>query len=161
MSEKVLKCIIGEVKSAKYFSVIIDSTPDITHLDQLCFVVRYIVEDQPVERFLKFLPVYSHRSEALAENVLKTLEELEIDILQCRGQSYDNAANMAGKYSGLQARIIAVNHLAEFVPCSAHSLNLVGVNAVESCSAVLQFFFLVQNIYNFFSVSTHRLLLNE
>lgn len=33
---------------------------------------------------------------------------------------------------GLQAHIANVNHLAYYIPCAAHSLNLVGVSAVES-----------------------------
>lgn len=63
---------------------------------------------------------------------------------------------MSGLYSGLQARIKPVNPLAKFVPCAAHSLNLVGVNAVSCCSEAIQFFNLLQNIYIFFSLSTHR-----
>ena len=144
MSQKVLKQIIEEILSAKYFSIIVDSTPDVTHLDQLCFVIRYINESEPVERLLKFIPIYSHKSEILEAIVVQTLEDLGIDILNCRGQSYDNASNMAGQYSGLQSRVKKINPLADFIPCSAHSLNLVGVNAVESCSGATLFFCLVQ-----------------
>ena len=82
--------------------------------------------------------------------MLTTFKEVGIGILNCRGQAYDNAANMAGKYSGLQARIKKINSVAEFVPCAAHSLNLVGVNAVESCSGAVHFFMFAQNIYAFF-----------
>lgn len=42
MSEKVIETIIEEVKTATYFSISIDSTPDITHTDQLSFVIRYV-----------------------------------------------------------------------------------------------------------------------
>jgi len=43
----------------------------------------------------------------LVFNYLTT--ELEIDFNKCRGQSYDNAANMAGRYifyNGIQKKII-------------------------------------------------------
>ncbi len=56
---------------------------------------------------------------------------LNLDIMNCRGQSYDNASYMAGRYSSLQARLKAMNNYAGYVPCSAHSLNLVCSNAVE------------------------------
>jgi len=39
---------------------------------------------------------------------------------------------MSGIYSGLQAKTKAVSPLAHFVPCSAHSHNLVGTNAASS-----------------------------
>ena len=47
--------------------------------------------------------------ENLQQCVLNTLEHLAIKIDDCRGQSYDNAANMFGKYAGLQARIKGLN----------------------------------------------------
>jgi hypothetical protein len=39
-------------------------------------------------------------------------------------QCYDGAANMAGKYSGVQARILQLNPEASYVHWKAHSLNL-------------------------------------
>lgn len=157
MSEKVLQHILCEVRRAKYFGLILDSSPDITHTDQLSFVLRYVNEDgEPKERFIKFLPINSHKSVSLSTCVFDVLENCDLDILNCRGQSYDNASNMAGPYSGLQARIKEVSPLADFVPCSSHSLNLVGANAVDCCQQAVGFFAIVQNIYNFFSASTHR-----
>lgn len=55
---------------------------------------------------------------------------------------------------GLQARITNINHHAHYIPCAAHSLNLVGVCVAESCIAA--YFGLVQKLYTFFSASTHR-----
>lgn len=157
MAQKVRNQIIEEIQISKYFSIIIDSTPDISHLDQLCFVIRYVANDNlPVERFLTFIPAYSHRAEYLFDVVKTCLENFNLDILNCRGQSYDNASNMSGKYSGLQARLKEINPYAEYVPCAAHSLNLVGSNAAEANLTVVKFFFLIQELYNFFSASTHR-----
>ncbi|GFY78950.1 uncharacterized protein TNIN_201321 [Trichonephila inaurata madagascariensis] len=53
----------------------------------------------------------------------------ELDIRNCRGRAYDNAATMAGCHTGMQQRIKDINPNAEFVPCSNHSLNLVCVHA--------------------------------
>lgn len=71
-----------------------------------------------------------------------------------RGQSYDNASS--GKYKGLQARIKDHNSLAEYVPCTAHSLNLVGTHAADCCLNVTKLFMFVQEIYVFMSASTSR-----
>lgn len=157
MSEKVLQQILCEVRKAKYFGLIVDSSPDVTHTDQLSIVLRYVNEDaEPKERFIAFLPLNDHKSLSLSNCVLNVLENCDLDILNCRGQSYDNASNMAGKYSGLQARIKEISPLADFVPCSTHSLNLVGSNAVDCCQQAVGYFAFVQNIYNFFSASNHR-----
>lgn len=157
MSKKVLDEILAEIKKAKYFGIIVDSTPDITHTDQLSLVLRYVdLQGNPIERFLKFIPIHGHSSQHLQEVVVNTLQDLGIDLKYCRGQSYDNASNMSGRYSGLQARLKKNFPLIEYVPCAAHSLNLVGTNAAESCSSAVSFFGLVQSLYNFFSASTHR-----
>ncbi|XP_018362137.1 PREDICTED: uncharacterized protein LOC108760594 [Trachymyrmex cornetzi] len=115
IAHKVVSKIIDEIRDAKYFSIIVDSTPDISHIDQLSFVVRYINKSGlPVERFIKFIPNTGHKAEDIFNVVITTLETYKLDINDCRGQSYDNASNMSGVYSGFQARIKNVNSLANF-----------------------------------------------
>jgi len=98
----------------------------------------------------------SHGAENLVDVVIEFLQRNGIPLSDCRGQTYDNASNMAGRYSGLQARLRAVNPVAVFVPCAGHSLNLVGVKAAECCVHVVSFFEFVRKLYSFFSASTHR-----
>jgi hypothetical protein len=101
MGQKVLKIIVAEIQESKYFSISVDSTPDVTHVDQLTFTFRYVKQDAPVERFVKFIPIARHTGEYLADCVLKFLETYKINVMDCRGQSYDNASNMSGQYNGL------------------------------------------------------------
>jgi len=108
----------------------------------------------PKERFLTFLPNCGHTGEATANALLKFLGEHQIDIMDCRGKSYDNAANMSGKYRGMQALILEKNHLSAFVPCCGHSFNLVGKAAANSCPSAVQFFDFMQDLYTFFTAST-------
>ena len=123
MGEKIKNTIISEIKEAKYFSIILDSTPDISHTDQLTFIVRYINRDGVIqERFLGFLPIEEHKAKYIEETVIKELNVMSLDIKNCRGQTYDNAANMAGKYSGLQTRLRNYSPTAFVIPCANHSL---------------------------------------
>ncbi|CAI6371600.1 unnamed protein product [Macrosiphum euphorbiae] len=157
MSKKVENTIIQDVNTSRYFSISVDSTPDITHTDQLSLVVRYIDESGNVfERFLCFMNNVGHKAENMAEAVITILNKYNLNLNYLRGQSYDNASNMSGSYSGLQARIKLINPLAKFVPCSAHSLNLVGQNAASCCREAIHFFNFLQNLYTFFSASTYR-----
>ena len=157
MGNKVLQRIIEEVHKAKYFSFTVDSTPDISHVDELSFTIRYVSEEgKPLERFLKFVPIRGHGAEDLAGQAIKTFQELEINLKNCRGQSFDSAANMPGKYSGLQARIKEINPSAEYIPCAGHSLNLVGVASVKCCLKAVKFFDVLQAIYAFGVLSTNR-----
>ena len=115
----------------------------------------------PMERFMTFVPISSHTGESIADVTLAFLEQKEIDIKFCRGQSYDNASNMSGKYKGVQSRIKEVCKYAEYVPCCAHSLNLVGTCAVESVPEAAALFVTVQKIYVLYSASTKRWKLQE
>lgn len=92
----------------------------------------------------------------MTEAVISTLKKHNIDVSFLRGQAYNNAKNMSGIYSGLQARIREISPLADFVPCSAHSLNFIGSCAASCRKEANSFFNFVQNIYTFFSASTHR-----
>ena len=75
--------IVASIKESKYYSIIVDSTPDVVHVDQLSLVVRYIENGKPVERFVGFTPIKSHKSEPLTSNILETLEALTLDIDLC------------------------------------------------------------------------------
>eukprot|EP00731_Ephydatia_muelleri_P018517 Em0011g557a len=157
MAEEVRQVIINEIASAKYYSFSVDSTPDISHTDQLTFTVRYVHDAGiPTERFLKFEEIHSHTGLNLFNTLIDILKDFRLDLKDCRGQSYDNASNMSGKYSGVQARVLEENNKASYIPCMAHSLNLSGVSAAESCVNAVSFFGFVEKLYAFFSASTHR-----
>ena len=53
MAEKVLRTIVEKVKDGKCFSIIVDSTTDVTHVDQLALIFHYVQKKsgEPVERF--------------------------------------------------------------------------------------------------------------
>ena len=156
LSRDVLDHILTEIIEAKYFAVSVDSTPHISHVDQLTIIFRYMTSKGPVERFVTFIPIEEHTGEGLATKLLDFMENTRISIKDCRGQSYDNAANMSGRFNGMQAKIKEHNNLAEYIPCCAHSLNLVGQCAVGCCSEAVTFFDFVNNLFVFFSASTSR-----
>ncbi|XP_022900865.1 zinc finger MYM-type protein 1-like [Onthophagus taurus] len=102
MAQRCREVISANVRIAKYFSIIVDSTPDISHVDQLSIVIRYFQEcGSPTEVFLKLVPTSGHKSEQLYNIISETLASFQIILDDCRGQSYDNAANMSGLYTGL------------------------------------------------------------
>jgi len=76
-------------------------------------VIRYVVVNENgyeiVESFLGFLQVFKKTSEAITEDILRSLSNHSIDLSYCRGQSYDNGANMAGRWKNVQARISSIN----------------------------------------------------
>lgn len=133
MGDRTKEAIATELQRARYFSVIVDSTPDMSHVDQLTFVFRFVSEKgKVIERFIGFEPIHSHTGSSLADCVMKMVIDMGLDLSNCRGQAHDKASNMSGKYNGQQAHLKKSNPLIHYIPCAAHSLNLVGVNCVEN-----------------------------
>ena len=60
MANNEIKTIVKEVQESRYFSITGDSTLDITHTDQLCITLRYVLPTGPVETFMTFVPIKSH-----------------------------------------------------------------------------------------------------
>jgi len=78
----------------------VDSTPDISHIDQLSVTVRHGLEDKPIECFLQSVLIFRHSGQTLYNVVLKFFTERRISLDDSRGQSYDKASNMTGRYNG-------------------------------------------------------------
>ena len=140
IATKVADIIISKIKQAKYYAVSLDSTPDITNVDQLTIIFWYDFPDGFVERFVKFVATRGHTGYQLADLLFEFIEDNGISLKDLRGQSYDNASNMCGKYKGMQAIIKERNHQAEYNSCIAHSLNLVKKCAAECCQSAVRFF---------------------
>ena len=92
-----------------------------------------------MERFVKFIPTSGHTGHQLADLLFEFIEDDEISLKDLRGQSYENASNMSGKYKSLQAIIKKRNHQAEYIPCVAHFLNLVRKCAAECYQSAVRF----------------------
>nr|XP_012559259.2 zinc finger MYM-type protein 1-like [Hydra vulgaris] len=173
LANKIKNDILAKLERAKYYSLILDCTPDISHMEQMAVVFRFVIatessSEKPAEvvvseHFVTFQELQDTTGANMTKVVIDKLQELGVNLDDMRGQGYDNGANMRGKYNGVQARIRQLNPRAFFVPCSAHSLNLVLNDAANCCMEAVAFFDLIQGIYNFFSASTHRwsILLNH
>lgn len=160
LASGVRQDIIKRTKEAKYFSIILDCTPDISHKEQLSFTLRFVDISQPTvviqEHFVSFYEINESTGESLFEKTKKLLLELDLDIKDIRGQGYDNGSNMRGKNKGVQARLCQENSRAFYMPCGCHSLNLVIGDAAMSCPQAVSFFGVIQRLYTLFSASVYR-----
>ncbi|XP_039303522.1 zinc finger MYM-type protein 1-like [Solenopsis invicta] len=158
MGSSVKNTILDRARQAKY-SIILDCTPDLSHTEQLSVTIRFVdvsSDVSPKEHFITFRAVHESSDQSLFDIILKVLEELNLDIKDCRGQGYDNGSNIKGKNKGVQARILQINPRAFFMPCSCHSLNLVISDCATSCTESVSFFGVIQKIYTLFSASVGR-----
>uniref|UniRef100_A0A8C6WU32 TTF-type domain-containing protein n=1 Tax=Neogobius melanostomus TaxID=47308 RepID=A0A8C6WU32_9GOBI len=161
VAQCTINAIVERVKTAKYYAVIMDCTPDLSHNEQLSVVLR-IVNCEPSkgvsihEHFVGFLLAPDTTGKGLCDLYLGHLDTLSLDLTNCRGQAYDNGSNMQGKKQGVQRRVLELNNKALFVPCGSHTLNLVVGDAAKSSVRSISFFGLLQRLYTLFSSSVNR-----
>ncbi|CAH2295706.1 zinc finger MYM-type 1-like [Pelobates cultripes] len=109
IAKEITKHILQLLKNAKYYSIILDCTPDITLIEQMTIIVRFVSikeGESPTaepeicidEKFLGFIQIQSSTGEGLTEAILSELEKLKIPVGDMRGQGYDNGSNMKGKH---------------------------------------------------------------
>ena len=159
ISTKIMDTMVTEVKQSKYYSIILDCTPDVSHQEQMSVVIRTVKMDKTPEikeHFMGFLVASETTGLGLSSLIIKKLTELNIPLEDCRGQSYDNGANMKGRNKGVQARLLEKNPRALYVPCGAHSLNLMISDAATASIDATSYFGTVQKLYNLFSASPQR-----
>ncbi|KAK4873347.1 hypothetical protein RN001_015376 [Aquatica leii] len=124
IQKEIVKCL----NEAKVFSVLVDETSDISGHEQLSLCVRYTKKVETcyvVKDFLGFVKVDNTTAQPLADTIIASLKNLDIDCNNMVGQGYDGAAVMKGAFNGVQAIIRKSFPRALFVHCSSHSLNLI------------------------------------
>nr|CAI5865135.1 unnamed protein product [Callosobruchus analis] len=143
--------IISEIKKVLFLTIILDATQDLSKIDQLSVVFRYISvtenddkvpkEIKICESFLGFIAVTDCSAAVYG-----------IDLTKCRGQGYDGANVMSGVYGGLQTLIKEHAPNADYVHCAAHALNLVLNDAARHVREVSTFFDNLEKIYTFLAI---------
>jgi hypothetical protein len=159
LAAELRKNICEEIKKTLCFSIIVDSTQDITKIDQVSVILRYIVVNynehsvQIKESSLGFYALINHSAEGHFNLILNILKKYNLDVKKCRGQGYDGASVMSGVKSEVQKRISDVVTNSLYVHCTAYNINLVIADVAKSSLKISTFFDIAHNIYLFFNQS--------
>ena len=81
------QALLTQLKQAKYFAVIFDCTPGISHREQLTVIFRFVqCNDNVKEDFWSYLRVNDSTGKSLLNVFVKRFEELELNLSDCGGQ---------------------------------------------------------------------------
>ncbi|XP_050516542.1 uncharacterized protein LOC126891410 [Diabrotica virgifera virgifera] len=158
IGSEVRSLIIEEIKECLFFSIMADTTPDLSHKDILSLVIRYADNKGNIhERLIKTVECCDKSGLGMAELLIKCLSELEIDSSKLAFQSYDFASNMSGGFNGVQKKITdIVEHNVPYIPCQDHRTNTVLEHACNVSALIRNFFDTLEELYVFFTSSTKR-----
>ena len=80
LRKKVKHLILEEIKAAKYFSILLDTIPDASHIDQMALIVRYVKIDsnevQIKESFLNFFPLHRKNADEITKSIFNELQKM-------------------------------------------------------------------------------------
>lgn len=118
------------------FSVMADGAADISNKENLSLVLRYVDSSKNIrEEFVGFrLCGDETTGNAIRVLIINLVRDLGLTMDNCRGQSYDGAGNMAGRYVGASTLIQHQFPKAIYVHCMNHRLNLC---VADTCSLAM------------------------
>ncbi|KAL4127406.1 hypothetical protein QTP88_011577 [Uroleucon formosanum] len=82
------------------FSVLLDTTQDISVIDQCSIFIRYVVDGMIHERLISVKSCIDSTGKGMMNLLKKAVDTVGLDITHCIGNATDGAANMRGAYNG-------------------------------------------------------------
>ncbi|XP_025202913.1 zinc finger MYM-type protein 6-like [Melanaphis sacchari] len=141
--------ISSEVNKAGMYSVQLDTTQDITTVDQ-CSILRYMKNASVQERLVGVVKCTGTKGIDFVDILMKLLKDLNIDPNKCVGNSTDGASNMQGKYNGFNKKLSEATKGQVHIWCYAHVLNLVMCDTTNISTSSMSLFELIHECAVFF-----------
>lgn len=104
LRDEIKNSISACVRKAANFSILMDTTIDISGNDQCSYVVRFVNGSEVQERLISLECVTSTKTEALMDSLENSLKNVGIPLENCVANAFDGASNMSGTYTGLTAK---------------------------------------------------------
>ena len=146
--------IRDSVNEAGIYSVMADTTPDVSTTDRLAVAVRFVDETGTTkERLVEIRKTEDKTGDGQATDIIETLIDYDLDPKQLAFQSYDFASNISGHTNGAQALVSQkLERKVPYIPCQAHRCNTVVEHACNCSHLVTEMFNVMEDLYDFFFI---------
>ena len=125
MGHSVLRSILSNMSSQRWFALLADETRDISNREQLVMCIRWVSDSYEInEDVVGLIQLSDTTAETIHRSLKTSLTSLGLQLENCRGQAYDGASNFQGRVSGVAKRFQDENPAAVPVHCLAHCVNL-------------------------------------
>ena len=153
IGKEIASQIVKEIGSCRAWALIADTTPDVSHHEQLSICARIVNRNGKCsEHLLSCKRAYGTKAMELYNLISETLISKGVSFDKLVAQTYDGASNMSGCHNGLQAIIKEkVGEHVAFVHCYAHTLNLVLSDSASVAVPVISLFNDLEALYVLFS----------
>ena len=134
MGVTILEKILTDIKTTKWYAIIVDEATDISHTEQMSLSVRWVNNKYEIsEDTLGLIELPNTKALTIYNEVKDILIRCCLPLSQCRRQAYDGASNMSRIRNGVQAVFKREETKALYVHCLAHNLNLCLQDASKKC----------------------------
>ncbi|XP_039279145.1 zinc finger MYM-type protein 1-like [Nilaparvata lugens] len=158
LGKSVVRSVLDKIKNSEHFSIIVDETSDISIHEQVSFCVRTVSDDLIInEDFIGLYETPNTEAQTLFKIVKDIFARLNLPIEKLRGQCYDGAANMRGRFKGLQKLLLDIQPQAHYVHCTAHSLNLAVQDSLSCLPCMRDVMALAKDLINTVKESNKRI----
>ncbi|CAF1405413.1 unnamed protein product [Rotaria sordida] len=138
------------IKNRKYFS------HDI--VNEICKEI-YLTIIRDIVKEVRLYEISAQNAPTIVEAIYDVITRCGLDMINCRGQSYDGASNMSGIYGGVSSIILKQYSKAIYIHCVAHCLDLAVHDLTDQCASICNCMLCVKDIIDFIRRSPKRLVI--
>jgi hypothetical protein len=159
IGNQIQQRVIEDIKDAGMYSVMADTTPDVSHKDRLAIACRYVdKKGQPRERLLSLTEAKLKTGEGGATEIVPSLTKHGMNLDELCFQSYDYTASMSGRFNGVQKKLQdKLGKSIPYIPCLAHRSNTVIEHSCKASPIIEELFNVLEGLFVFYTSSTKRM----
>ncbi|CAF3885704.1 unnamed protein product, partial [Rotaria sp. Silwood1] len=127
-------------------------------VNEICKEI-YLIIIRDIVKEVRLYEISAQNALTIVEAIYDVISRCGLDMINCRGQSYDGASNMSGIYGGVSSIILKQYSKAIYIHCVAHCLDLAVHDLTDQCASVGNCIHCVKDIIDFIRRSPKRLVI--